>query len=156
MHPAIVFKQNLNYRFYLKQNMFKKSCFSTSWFGTLILRRESMEFGWVWFCGWWGFVQRAFFSKNKKSKQNPNPNQKTKQQSPEPSGGPSKCGPVCLWSWLASLRFPGVDFLIFPCILYFLPFKHLLPFPIIQNNFFKSLLNLLQYCLWFVFWFFGW
>ena len=101
-------------------------------------------------------MQRAFFSKNKKSKQNPNPNQKTKQQSPEPSRGPFKCGLVCLWSWLASLHFPGVGFLIFSCILYFFPFKHLLPFPIIQNNFLKSLLNLLQYCLCFVFWFFGW
>ena len=64
--------------------------------------------------------------------------------------GPAKCGPVCLWSWLASLHFPGLGFLIFPGILYFFPLKHLLLFPIIQNNFFKSLLNLLQYCFCFV------
>ena len=69
--------------------------------------------------------------------------------------GPAKCGPVCLWSWLASLHFPGLGFLIFPGILYFFPLIHLLLFPIIQNNFFKSLLNLLQYCFCFVFWFPG-
>ena len=38
--------------------------------------------------------------------------------------GPAKCGPVCLWSWLASLHFPGLGFLIFPGILYFFPLKH--------------------------------
>ena len=122
MYPAIVFKQNLNYLFETKYVQEILLQYILIWY---FLREKK------WSLDGSGSVVggalckmkcRAFFP-NIKKKKCQKQKQKTKQQSPEPSGGPSKCGPVCLWSWLASLHFLDVGFLIFPCILYFFPLK---------------------------------